>query len=103
MQLCMHYVPRGSNAVPQMTHFGEPLLQPPRNFGGPPLAKNGMCDKFDTAQGCKFGMETHFGHSGREIGEPITPLHRDVQRVRGLMAPAMGRIGPPLVVRGAPP
>lgn len=100
MQPCMHYVPGGSNVVPQMTHFGEPpLLPPPRNFGGPPLAKNGMCNKFDTAQGCKFGMETHFGHSVREVDESITPLHRDVllilQRVRGLKAPAMGRIEPP--------
>ncbi|KAJ0965033.1 hypothetical protein J5N97_026171 [Dioscorea zingiberensis] len=59
----LHYVPGGYNAVAQMTTIGNPALAPPRNLMGPPSMPDGpapavktkLCNKYNTAEGCKFG------------------------------------------------
>ena len=46
--------------------------------------KTRMCNKYNTADGCKFGEKCHFAHGEWELGKPIIPSHD------GHMAPSMG-------------
>lgn len=100
----MHYVPGGINAVAQMTNLGIPALPPSsRNHAASPaipdgtsplLVKTRMCNKYNSAEGCKFGDKCHFAHGERELGKPINPSHED--RPLGPMAGRLaGRIEPP--------
>lgn len=100
----MHYVPGGINAVSHMTNFNNPSLVPAtRNPGVPPaitdgsspqLVKTRMCNKYGTAEGCKFGDKCHFAHGERELGKPIIPSHEDrpLAPTGGRLA---GRVEPP--------
>ncbi|CAL9125427.1 unnamed protein product [Musa acuminata var. zebrina] len=94
----LHYVPGGLQAVAQMTNLGNPALGPPsRNpvahpaihDGAPvPPVKTRICNKYNTAEGCKFGEKCHFAHGERELGKPI------LSSLDGPMAPSMGgRLG----------
>ncbi|KAF8398223.1 hypothetical protein HHK36_017149 [Tetracentron sinense] len=55
-----------------------------------------MCNKFNSAEGCKFGDKCHFAHGERELGKPISISHED-PRAMGPMGGryAAGRIEPP--------
>ncbi|KAJ4969928.1 hypothetical protein NE237_003027 [Protea cynaroides] len=101
----LHYVPGGINAVSQMTNLGGNPALPPisRNQGGPPPIPDGnsltvktrMCNKFNSAEGCKFGDKCHFAHGERELGKPIAHSHED-PRMMGPMAGRMAsRLEPP--------
>lgn len=72
----LHYVPGGYNAVATQMNR-DALLPSPRNplsatslFDSPTTAvKTKLCNKFDTAEGCKFGSKCHFAHSEQELGK----------------------------------
>lgn len=73
-----HHVPGGYNAVAQMMNL-KPAA-PPRNVAAPPpVSNNGsavksrICNKFNSAEGCKFGDKCHFAHGEWELGKPFAP------------------------------
>ncbi|XP_038720210.1 zinc finger CCCH domain-containing protein 31 [Tripterygium wilfordii] len=99
----LHYVPGGYNAVAQMMNLGPTIPSAPRNMAAPPAMPNGssnlsvksrMCNKYNTAEGCKFGDKCHFAHGEWELGKPAAPSHEDphMGNVPGRMG---GRMEPP--------
>ncbi|KAL1832053.1 hypothetical protein DCAR_0102065 [Daucus carota subsp. sativus] len=84
----LHYVPGGIKAVAQMT--GNNPAAPARNHGqpsfgqpsfpdgsSPPAIKSRLCNKYNSAEGCKFGDKCHFAHGEWELGRPTVPYHED--------------------------
>ncbi|CAI9097432.1 OLC1v1033862C1 [Oldenlandia corymbosa var. corymbosa] len=80
----LHYVPGGYNTVAQMMNLPPAPVLPsgPRNIAGPPSVQTGsaptatktkLCNKYNTAEGCKFGDKCHFAHGDWELGKPIPP------------------------------
>ncbi|KAG6536185.1 hypothetical protein ZIOFF_001234 [Zingiber officinale] len=74
----LHYFPGGLQAVQQLTNLGNPALAPaawnpvappPFHNGASPIVKTRMCNKYNTAEGCKFGERCHFAHGERELGK----------------------------------
>lgn len=66
---------------------------PPPSFpdgSSPPAVKTRLCNKYNTAEGCKFGDKCHFAHGEWELGKPTAPSYDDHQRGMG---PVPGRIG----------
>ncbi|KAJ6923770.1 hypothetical protein NC652_017170 [Populus alba x Populus x berolinensis] len=73
----LHHVPGGYNAVAQMMNLGPTVTPPSRSMGAPLPVPNGsassavegrLCNKYSSAEGCKFGDKCHFAHgylSGR--------------------------------------
>ncbi|XP_057768778.1 zinc finger CCCH domain-containing protein 14-like [Salvia miltiorrhiza] len=92
----LHHVPGGYNAVAQMMNLAP--APTPRPAGGPPPAhqnghgsapaavKTKVCNKYKTAEGCKFGNKCNFAHGEWELGKPIMPSH-DNPRATGPMPP----------------
>lgn len=87
----LHYVPGGYNAVAQMTNRGgiTALAPAPRNpigptpiADGPPVAKTRLCNKYNTAEGCKFGDKCRFAHGERELGRPLHSAHEQIMAGR---------------------
>lgn len=83
-----HYVPGGYAVVSQMTNTGSIAAQAPSSrvpIAPPPIPdthapppsnlKTKMCNKYNTAEGCKFGDKCNFAHGDRELGKPILPSH----------------------------
>ncbi|KAK1561998.1 hypothetical protein Q3G72_004648 [Acer saccharum] len=94
----LHYVPGGYNAVAQMMNLATAMPPPSRNMGATPPTSNGssgsavrtrLCNKFNSAEGCKFGDKCHFAHGDWELGKPIAPSHDDPRA----MGPFPGRMG----------
>lgn len=96
----MHYVPGGFKAVSQMINLGvnQPLPPVSRNSAvppsfpdgsSPPAVKTRLCNKYNTAEGCKFGDKCHFAHGDWELGKPTAPSYEDPRA----MGPLPGRIG----------
>ncbi|TXG57956.1 hypothetical protein EZV62_015785 [Acer yangbiense] len=94
----LHYVPGGYNAVAQMMNLAPAMPPPSRNMGATPPTSNGssgsavktrFCNKFNSAEGCKFGDKCHFAHGDWELGKPIAPSHDDPRA----MGPFPGRMG----------
>ncbi|KAI3471539.1 hypothetical protein Pfo_028189 [Paulownia fortunei] len=79
----LHYVPGGYNAVAQMmnlapapaTRTAGPL--PIQNGSAPAAVKTKLCNKYGTAEGCKFNDKCHFAHGERELGKPILQSQED--------------------------
>ncbi|RWR82868.1 zinc finger protein [Cinnamomum micranthum f. kanehirae] len=98
----LHYVPGGFTAVAQMTNFNNPALPlasrnpgPPTSGGSTqPVTKTRMCNKYNTAEGCKFGDKCHFAHGEWELGRPIIPSHEEHPPVP-MMGRLAGRLEPP--------
>ncbi|KAK4791097.1 hypothetical protein SAY86_031510 [Trapa natans] len=75
--------------------LGNPsLLSPvPRNSAPPtsfpdapsPTLKGRLCNKYGTAEGCKFGDKCHFAHGEWDLGKPSAPSYEDPR--------AMSRVG----------
>ncbi|KVH90869.1 zinc finger CCCH domain-containing protein 14-like [Cynara cardunculus var. scolymus] len=88
----LHYVPGGLKAVTQMTG-GNPALPPtirnpvvPPSFpdgSSPPAVKSRLCNKYNTAEGCRFGDKCHFAHGEWELGKPTVPSHHEDPRAMG--------------------
>ncbi|KAK4766439.1 hypothetical protein SAY87_008081 [Trapa incisa] len=78
----LHFVPGGYNAVAQVMNLTTIVPQPSRNMGMPPTlaqtngssqssVKTRMCNKYNTAECCKYGDKCHFAHCEWELGKPI--------------------------------
>ncbi|KAK7285489.1 hypothetical protein RJT34_20262 [Clitoria ternatea] len=96
----LHYVPGGYNAVAQMMNLAPAAPPAPRNVTAPPPVPNGstpsavktrICNKFNTAEGCKFGDKCHFAHGEWELGKAFAPSFDD-HRAVGPGPTAAGRI-----------
>ncbi|PSR95382.1 Zinc finger CCCH domain-containing protein [Actinidia chinensis var. chinensis] len=92
----LHYVPGGIKTVTQMLGSNpalpsaprNPVAPPPPSFpdgSSPPTIKTRMCNKYNTAEGCRFGDKCHFAHGDWELGKPMMPSYED-PRGMGLMA-----------------
>ncbi|GMH12826.1 hypothetical protein Nepgr_014667 [Nepenthes gracilis] len=102
----LHYVPGGYKAVAQMMNLAGAAASPPaaRTIAAPPSfpdslspapVKTRMCNKYNTAEGCKFGDKCHFAHGEWELGKPSISSHED-KRVMGVMPGRMAaRMEPP--------
>lgn len=79
----LHFFPGGYNAVAQVMNLAP--TPAPRNVAAPavpngssaPSVKSKMCNKYNTAEGCKFGDNCHFAHGEWELGKPIAPSQED--------------------------
>ncbi|RDY01407.1 Zinc finger CCCH domain-containing protein 14, partial [Mucuna pruriens] len=102
----LHYVPGGFNVVSQLINVGSiPAIPHGRNpvppsfpdGSSPPVVKTRLCNKFNMAEGCKFGDRCHFAHGDWELGRPTVPSYED-PRVLGQMPNSRlgGRLEPPL-------
>ncbi|KAG4911372.1 hypothetical protein JHK87_057488 [Glycine soja] len=108
----LHYVPGGFKAVSQLINVGSNPVTPqvgrnpvPPSFpdgSSPPVVKTRLCNKFNTAEGCKFGDKCHFAHGEWELGRPTAPSYED-PRVLGQMPSSRvgGRVEPPHPAHGA--
>lgn len=92
----LHYVPGGYNAVAHMMNLAPAPSPTPRapagshpaqNGSGPGNVKTKVCNKYKTAEGCKFGDKCHFAHGEWELGKAIAPSHEDPR------GPIPGRYG----------
>ncbi|XP_059295830.1 zinc finger CCCH domain-containing protein 14-like [Lycium ferocissimum] len=101
----LHYVPGGYNAVAQMMNLGPApgsrnVAAPPMSNGNAPAVKTKLCNKFNTAEGCKFGDKCNFAHGEWQIGKPIMPSQEDPRAMGvgpGPIPPSRfgGRMEPP--------
>ncbi|KAK7358053.1 hypothetical protein VNO80_17352 [Phaseolus coccineus] len=108
----LHYVPGGFKAVSQLINVGSdpavphvgrnPILPSFPDGSSPPVVKTRLCNKFNTAEGCKFGDKCHFAHGEWELGRPTAPSYED-PRVMGQMPSSRigGRLEPPFPGHGA--
>ncbi|KAF7153692.1 hypothetical protein RHSIM_Rhsim01G0186700 [Rhododendron simsii] len=93
----LHYVPGGIKAVTQILGSNPALPSaarnpvPPQPFPegpSPPTVKTRMCNKYNTAEGCRFGDKCHFAHGEWELGKPTIPSY---EGPRGMtVRPPMG-------------
>ncbi|EEF28927.1 zinc finger CCCH domain-containing protein 14 [Ricinus communis] len=101
----LHYVPGGYNAVAQMMNLGPAVTSIPRNMPAPsPAIPNGsapsavksrLCNKYNTAEGCKFGDKCNFAHGEWELGKPVVPSHDDPRAFGTIPGRMGGRMEPP--------
>ncbi|KAH7560461.1 hypothetical protein JRO89_XS10G0026600 [Xanthoceras sorbifolium] len=102
----LHYVPGGYKAVSQMLNLGSgPALPPaarnsaaPPSFpdgSSPPAVKTRLCNKYNTAEGCKFGDKCHFAHGEWELGRPTAPSYDDPRAMGPMSGRLGGRVEPP--------
>ncbi|OAY68717.1 zinc finger CCCH domain-containing protein 31-like [Ananas comosus] len=109
----LHYVPGGYQAVAQMTNLGNlahapparaPVAAPPAsNSSSAPAVKTRLCNKFNTAEGCKFGDKCHFAHGERELGKPISQDGGPTMAPPPIAGgrPVPGRYEPPMPLAGS--
>lgn len=69
-----------------------PAPPAPRNMAAPPPMSNGSagsavknrtCNKYNSAEGCKFGDKCRFSHGERDFGRPFAPSHDDPRAMGG--------------------
>ncbi|XP_073283640.1 zinc finger CCCH domain-containing protein 14-like [Primulina huaijiensis] len=100
----LHYVPGGYNAVAKMMNL-EPAPAPktmapppPAQSGSAPAAvKSKICNKFNSAEGCKFGDKCHFAHGEWELGKPNVPFQEDPRAGAAFPGRFGARVEPPLL------
>ncbi|MEI4855957.1 hypothetical protein, partial [Klebsiella pneumoniae] len=82
----LHYVPGGYTAPNQMTNLGGPVARkpalPPFSNGPASTVKTKLCNKDNTAEGCKFGDKCHYAHSEMELGKPAFSSYEDPRALR---------------------
>lgn len=92
----LHHVPGGYNAVAQMMNL-PPVSRvappPPQAMpnGSAQTSKTRMCNKYNSAEGCKFGDKCHFAHGEWELNKPVAPPSFEDPRAMG--PPMHGRFG----------
>ncbi|XP_054801008.1 zinc finger CCCH domain-containing protein 14-like isoform X2 [Prosopis cineraria] len=100
----LHYVPGGYNAVAQMMNLTPAVPPASRNFAVPPPIPNGtapptvktrICNKYNTAEGCKFGDKCHFAHGEWELGKPIATSVDDHRTMGPISSRSASRMEPP--------
>lgn len=108
----LHYVPGGFKAVSQMLNLGGTPALPPSNRNSavppsfpdgssPPAVKTRLCNKYNTAEGCKFGDKCHFAHGEWELGRPTAPSYDDPRPMGPMSGRMGGRVEPPPQSLGA--
>lgn len=106
----MHYVPGGVKAVSQMTGSNPTHPPPPRHSAAPPSFPDGssppavktrLCNKYNTAEGCKFGDKCHFAHGEYELGRPTAQSYDDPRGGGAMHGRMGGRNEPPPPSHGA--
>lgn len=96
----LHNVAGGYHTVSQMMNLGphpasRPITGPPiPNGSTTPSVKKKLCNKYNTAEGCKFGDKCSFAHGEWELGKPMGPVVQDMGGA--LVGPYSGRDGPPV-------
>ncbi|KAL5545470.1 hypothetical protein UlMin_005157 [Ulmus minor] len=80
----LHYFPGGYSAVSQMMNLSPAGPPASRNMTAAPPAPNGssapalktrLCNKYNSAEGCKFGDKCHFAHGEWELNKHAAPVH----------------------------
>ena len=69
----LHYFPGSHQVVTKMSNLGGPA-HPPGRMPDAPLTltfKTRLCNKYDTAEGCKWGDKCHFAHGEKELSKHI--------------------------------
>ncbi|KAI8526293.1 hypothetical protein RHMOL_Rhmol13G0297200 [Rhododendron molle] len=108
----LHYVPGGIKAVTQMLGGSpalpsagrNPAIPPPFSEGSSPTAvKTRICNKYNTAEGCRFGDKCHFAHGEWELGKRGIPLSYEDPRSMGPMGGRFGGGGRMELPPAAPP
>ncbi|XP_073306840.1 zinc finger CCCH domain-containing protein 52-like [Primulina huaijiensis] len=98
----LHYFPGGYKAVSQMMNLVPPVN---RTVAGPPAILNGsapagvktkICNRFNSAEGCKFGDKCNFAHGEWELGKPIMPSHEDPRAVGAVSGRFNAPMEPPV-------
>ncbi|KAL3620442.1 hypothetical protein CASFOL_035354 [Castilleja foliolosa] len=98
----LHYVPGGIKAVTQILGNNpalpsvarNPVPPPPQFPDGPsPFIKSRLCNKFKTAEGCKFGDKCNFAHGEWELGKPAFPHYEDPRAMGQMQTQMQGRFG----------
>ncbi|KAL6564617.1 hypothetical protein OROMI_016067 [Orobanche minor] len=96
----LHYVPGGIKAVTQILGNNPAIpptaknqILPPSfpNGSSPPAVKTRLCNKFASAEGCRYGDKCNFAHGEHELGRPTFPHSYEDPRAMGQMPP--GRYG----------
>ncbi|XP_059646391.1 zinc finger CCCH domain-containing protein 14-like [Cornus florida] len=97
----LHYVPGGYNSVAQMMNLGPSpaprnvAVPPPiSNGSSPPAVKTRVCNRYNTAEGCKFGDKCHFAHGEWELGKPA-PSRDDPRTMGAIPGRFNNRMEPP--------
>ncbi|GAB4835150.1 hypothetical protein Ancab_000058 [Ancistrocladus abbreviatus] len=101
----LHYVPGGYKAVAQMMNLGGTQAPPAPRMPAPPPSfsdsssaapvKTRLCNKYNTAEGCKFGDKCHFAHGEWELGKPSLTSHGDPRAMGPLPGRMAGWAEPP--------
>lgn len=81
----LHNVAGGYHTVSQMMNLGStpasrPMSGPPKPNGSttPSSVKKKLCNKYNTAEGCKFGDKCSFAHGEWELGKPMGQVVQDM-------------------------
>ncbi|XP_075511390.1 zinc finger CCCH domain-containing protein 14-like [Primulina tabacum] len=99
----LHYVPGGYKVVAQMMNLAPPPAT--RAITGPPHTQNGsapaaiktkICNRYNTAEGCKFGDNCNFAHGEWELGRPINSSENDPRTVGAISGCYSTRMEPPV-------
>ncbi|KAJ0953130.1 putative transcription factor C3H family [Helianthus annuus] len=97
-----HYIPGGIKSVNQMTGgnpamaatIRNPVLPPSFPDGSsPPAVKSRLCNKYNTAEGCRFGDKCNFAHGEWELGKPTVPVPSHYEDSRAMGPPPGNRFG----------
>lgn len=96
----LHNFPGGYNAVAQMLNLppaptSRPVAGPPpiQNGSAPPAIKTKVCNRYKTAEGCKFGDKCNFAHGEWELGKPVSQFQDEPHPFGAISIP--NRFGPP--------
>ncbi|KAL8144618.1 hypothetical protein AgCh_002981 [Apium graveolens] len=88
----LHHYPGGYNAVAKLMKL-EPIPVPQTDVNGSSSAvKSRLCNKYNTAEGCKFGDKCHFAHGEWELGKPIPHASEDSLDIGAIPSRFGGRI-----------
>eukprot|EP00258_Populus_trichocarpa_P042595 XP_024458614.1 zinc finger CCCH domain-containing protein 31 isoform X2 [Populus trichocarpa] len=100
----LHHVPGGYNAVTQMMNLGPTVTPPSRSMVAPLPVPNGsassavkgrLCNKYSSAEGCKFGDKCRFAHGEWELGRAFAPSHNNPRAAGGVPGHLGGRVEQP--------
>lgn len=88
----LHHYPGGYNAVAKLMNL-EPIPAAQTDANGSSSAvKSRLCNKYNTAEGCKFGDKCHFAHGEWELGKPIPQSDEDSRDIGAIPGRFGGRI-----------
>ncbi|KAL0452988.1 UNVERIFIED_CONTAM: Zinc finger CCCH domain-containing protein 14 [Sesamum latifolium] len=99
----LHYFPGGYNAVAQMMNLApgpatRTAAVPPQiqNGSAPAAVKTKLCNKYSTAEGCKYHDKCHFAHGEWELGKPIIQAQEDPRAIGAIPGRFAARAEPPV-------